>query len=171
MKNYCLATWDVDGYRDEGVKRPLCWAFLSIGTEEELTPVGELLDLPMHPWLQRGKHALYLDVTILSPNFRQEVLAKRWELEQLGMSWEWSADLIPGAPKESTDSTKQNTFATEEEFDRAMVRPIDIKDEWHAKAAKQTQPPTTYDTEPRSLAVPDSDWDRPYVPPVIPAMH
>ena len=171
MKNYCLATWDVDAYREQGIKRPVCWAFMSIGTEEELIPVGDLLDLPLYPWMQRGMFALYLDVTPLSPNYRQEVLGKRWELEQLGMTWEWSADLIVGAPRDSTDSTKQNTFATEEEFLQSMIRPIDIKDEWIEKAKKQTQPPVINDYQPRSVDLPDGDWSRPYVPPTIPSLH
>lgn len=169
MKTYCLATWKADVYREDALKTPECFAFFAIGTEAELIPWAGVLDLPIRSWLVRGTSCIGFDIVADScVNFAKEVEAKRWELQRFGLTWEWSRDLIPGAPAESTDSTKQNTFDSEDEFLQSLIAPIDLRDSWEPMTHDLTHG-IVHDTG--HLPVPVLDGDRPAVPITIPRMH
>lgn len=134
MRNYSLATFNMDAWKD-GYMVPECWAFFSIGNQEEAIHMGRLLDLRPRPWIKKKEWAVGFDIVAATAhNFIAEVRAKRWELQQLGVTWHWSRDLIPEAPDESMEHAFMNTFATEEEFNQSLIAPIDIRNRLHDAA-------------------------------------
>lgn len=141
MRNYCLATFGIEAWREEGTKVPECWAFFSLTDDrQEAAAMAHLLNIAPRPWLKRGHYAVCLDLVVLGClNFQQEVRAKRWELQQLGISWTWCTDLIPEAPPESMAEAFQNTFASEEEFDIALAEPIVVFDQMTTPNGKPVQ--------------------------------
>ena len=131
MRNYAVATFLMDAWRD-GYKVPECFAFFGIGTQEECTDLGLLLDIAPRPWIKVREWVVAFDMVALAcVDFIGEVNAKRWELEQLGVTYTWITELIPEAPAESMDGAFMNTFASEEEFNRSLLAPIDMRDALH----------------------------------------
>lgn len=173
MKSYALGTFDVDRWRYEGVKQATCWAFFVIGSKAEVIPWSTTLDLEINDWIVRGQFALGYDlVAETCVDFAKEVQAKRWELQRLGLTTEWSSDLIPGAP--SASKTLQNAFETEEEFDQALIKPIDLKEHWTPPS--ELTPHTSSSSRhvqhfPGHVPVSLDGGDRPAVPIRIPEMH
>lgn len=137
MRNYCLATYDHEALKEENALIPECWGFLSIGTDlQEAQVMSELLDVHIGQWIQKDHWVVAFDLVYISAwHFPREVMAKRWELQELGIAWKWSEDLIPGTPPEFRLGTIQNTFRTEEEFLSALWTPTVLTpDEQMARA-------------------------------------
>ena len=141
--NYLVATWCPETWTREFKKQFECFAFFSIGTLEEVTAVGSLLNLQPMPWLQNGRFCVAFD-HVAGQGLDDEREVKQWlaEFEHHGITWTWSTDLIPGSPPESMPEGQaaQNTFASYEEFLLALKGPIDMKAGWqpdtlHAPAA------------------------------------
>jgi len=131
MRSFCLATFDVDRYKAEGVKEFASFAFLSFGYKQQMEILGEKLGLEVVTWKQNGTWAVCWDLVAgQGVDDLKEVQMKLWELEQFKVNWTWSKDLIPGMPREAGEEMFMNTFDSYEEAIQAIVNPIDMKATW-----------------------------------------
>lgn len=131
MRNYCLATYDPDAFKEENTLIPECWGFLSIGTDpQEAEVMSELLDVRVGQWIQKDHWVVAFDLVYISAwHFPREVETKRWEMQELGITYEWSEDIIPGTPPEARLGVNTNTFSTEELFLAALWTPLVVTPE------------------------------------------
>ena len=131
MRSFCLATFDVDRWKEEGVKEFSSFAFLSFGYRQQMEILGEKLDLPIRQWQQKDTWAVAWDhVAGQGIDDLKEIQMKLWELEQFKVGWTWTNDLLPGMPRESGEDMFMNTFDSYEEAISAIIKPIDMKDSW-----------------------------------------
>jgi hypothetical protein len=137
VRNYCLATYDPEALKEENTLIPECWAFLSIGTDlQEAEVMSELLDVGIGQWIQKDHWVVAFDLVYISAwHFPREVMAKRWEMQELGITYEWSEDIIPGTPPEAREGVITNTFKTEELFLSALWTPLVLSDETRMEMA------------------------------------
>jgi len=132
MRSYCLATFDFDRWRSEGVKEFSSFAFLSIGYLQQMQIMGEKLDLEPRQYFSRDIWAVGWDLVAgQGPDDLKEIQMKLWELQQFNIRWQWTQDLLPGMPKESGEGMFMNTFPTFEEALRSILKPIDGKEHWN----------------------------------------
>ena len=132
MRSYCLATFDPFKWKAEGVKEFASFAFLSIGYHQQMQVLGEKLDLEPRLYFSRDIWCVGWDLVAgQGPDDLKEIQMKLWELQQFGVRWQWSKDLIPGMPKESGEGMFMNTFDTFEEALRAVIKPIVSNPDWN----------------------------------------
>ena len=133
MKSYLVATWCPDTWVSQYTKKFECFGFFCIGSLEEVSEVGRMLNLQPRPWIQNGQSVVCFD-HVAGQGINDEREVKQWlhELEAHGITWTWSKDLIPGAPDESMpeEQAAMNTFASLDELLLALSAPIDMKAGW-----------------------------------------
>ena len=140
MRSYCLATFDFERWRAEGVKEFMSFAFISMGYLQQMEVLGEKLNLEPRQYLQPGLWAVAWDhVAGQGLNDLQEIKMKLWELDQLKVGWTWSTDILPGMPRESRENMFMNTFSSYDEALQALVEPIDAKAAWNPLAHRRGQ--------------------------------
>jgi hypothetical protein len=126
MRSYCLATFCPFRWKAEGVKEFSSFAFLSIGYHQQMEVLGEKLDLEPRQYFSRDVWCVGWDLVAgQGPDDHKEIQMKLWEVEQFGIRWQWSKDLIPGMPSESGDGVFMNTFDNLDEALAAVLKPIE----------------------------------------------
>jgi len=132
MRSFCLATFCPFRWKKEGVKEFASFGFISVGYRQQMEVLGEKLDLEPREYLSRGLWCVGWDlVSGQGPDDLKEIQMKLWELQQFGIRWEWSTDLIPGMPKESGADMFMNTFGTFKEAMQAVIKPIVTQPDWN----------------------------------------
>lgn len=114
-RNFCLATWDPEHFRETGEQKIVSFAFIGLrDTKEEAQALADQLGLRVHRWMKRGNWAVAHDITAREGmNLFQEIDDWMKFMAMEGINFFWSESLIPEMPEELWGVN--NTFGRLEE--------------------------------------------------------